>query len=59
MVLLSGTGSADVGIQAPMDHNDIRIVLHNTKELYRTIQNKRHGMMISGVVLLHDNATSA
>jgi hypothetical protein len=26
------------------------------KKLYRAIQNKRHGMLTSGVVLLHDNA---
>jgi hypothetical protein len=26
------------------------------KNLYRAIQNKRHGMLICGVVLLHDNA---
>jgi hypothetical protein len=36
------------------NHSDIRSVLQNTKKLYRAIQNKRHGMLSSGVVLLHD-----
>jgi hypothetical protein len=31
-------------------------VFRNTKKKRRTIQNKRHGMLIFGVLLLHDNA---
>jgi transposase len=49
--------SADGGIHATRDHNNVTNVLRNTKKkLRRAIQNKRRGMLIYGVVLLHDNA---
>jgi hypothetical protein len=48
--------SADGGIHATWDHNKARGVLQNTKKLHRAIQNKRRGMLTSGVALLHDNA---
>jgi hypothetical protein len=38
----------------------IHAVIHETlKKLCRTIQNKRRGMLTSGVVLLHDNPHTA
>jgi hypothetical protein len=43
--------SADGGIHATMDHNNNISVLQNTKKLCRA-----KGELISGVVLLHDNA---
>jgi hypothetical protein len=48
--------SFDGVIYATKGHNNVRSVLRNTKKLCRAIQNKRRGMLISGVVLLHDNA---
>jgi histone-lysine N-methyltransferase SETMAR len=48
--------SADGGIHATKDHNNVTSVLQNTKKLHRAIQNKRHGMLTFGVVLLHHNA---
>jgi hypothetical protein len=48
--------SADGGIHATRDYNNVINVLQNTKKLRRAIQNKRCGMMTSGVVLIHDNA---
>jgi hypothetical protein len=49
--------SAYGGIHETRDHNNIWSVLQNTKNnLYRAIQIKRHGMLASGVVFLHDNA---
>jgi hypothetical protein len=47
--------SADGGIHATRDHNNVTNVLQNTKKWHRAIQNKRHGMLTPGVVLLHDN----
>jgi transposase len=48
--------SADGGIHATGDHNNVRSVLRNTKKLRSAIQDKRHGIMTSDVVLHHDNA---
>jgi hypothetical protein len=52
--------SADGGIHATMYHNNVRSVLRNPKKKKNcvgpAIQNKRRGMLTSGVVLLHDNA---
>jgi hypothetical protein len=42
-------------IHATRDHKDVRSILQNTKKLCIAIQNKRHGTLPSGVVLLHDN----
>jgi hypothetical protein len=39
-----------------MQHSNVRSVLQNTKKLLSSIQNKRHGMLTFGKVLLHDNA---
>jgi ribosomal protein L4 len=48
--------NADGGIHAIRDYNNARSVLQNTKKkLHRAIQNKGCGMLISDVVLLHDN----
>jgi hypothetical protein len=49
--------SADSGIHATRDHDNVRSVLWNTKKLHMAIQNKRCGMLRSSVlvVLLHDN----
>jgi hypothetical protein len=49
---------ADGGIHATRDHNKVTSVLRNTKKekLRRIIQNKRHGMLTSSVVILNDNA---
>jgi hypothetical protein len=33
-------------------------VFRKTKKLCRAIQNERHGMLTSGVVLLHDNVSA-
>jgi hypothetical protein len=46
------------GIHASRDHNNVRSVLRNTKQtkLHRTIQNKMHGIVTSGVVFRHDIA---
>lgn len=55
--LFSGNGKeCDGGICATRDHNNIRNVLWNSKILCRVIQNTRHGMLTSGVMLFHDNA---
>jgi hypothetical protein len=48
--------SIDDAIHAIRDHNYVRSVLRNTKNLPRAIQNKRRGMVISRVALLHDIA---
>jgi histone-lysine N-methyltransferase SETMAR len=49
--------SADDGIHATRDHNNVRLVLRNAKKKLRmAIRNKRHGMLTYGVVLFHDNA---
>jgi hypothetical protein len=48
--------SSDGGIHASRDHNNVRNVLRNTKITRKAIQNKRRGMMTSGLVLLHDNS---
>jgi transposase len=53
---LGQESSADGGIHATRDHNNVRSVLRSTKKLRRAIQNKSRGMQTSGVVLLHDNA---
>jgi hypothetical protein len=50
--------SADGGIHAKMDDNNVTSVLRNTKKLHRAIQSKRRGMLTHGVVLLCDNARS-
>jgi hypothetical protein len=47
--------SADGGIHATRDHNNITSVLWNTKKLYRAIQNTRCRMLTSSVVLFHNN----
>jgi histone-lysine N-methyltransferase SETMAR len=54
---LGQEGSADGGIHATRKVNNIRSVLRNTKKknVHTVIQNKRHGMLTFGVVLLHDN----
>jgi hypothetical protein len=46
------------GIHATRDHDDVRSVLRDTKNKLRNNQNKRLGMLTSGVlvVLLHYNA---
>jgi histone-lysine N-methyltransferase SETMAR len=46
----------DSGIHATKDHNNFRSVLRSTKKLCRASQNKRRGILTSGVVFLHDNA---
>jgi hypothetical protein len=48
--------SADGGIHATRDHNNVRSVLRNTKKQCRANQGKRRGMMASGVMFLQDNA---
>jgi hypothetical protein len=50
--------STDDGINATKDHSNVRSALQNTKKNYvgSAIQNKRHVMLTSGVVFLHDNA---
>jgi hypothetical protein len=48
--------SVDVGILATREHSYIRSALWITKELQAAIQNKKHGMLTSGIVPLHDNA---
>jgi hypothetical protein len=48
--------SADGGVHSTRDNNNLTSVLLNTKELLMAIQNKRRGMMTSGVVLLQCNA---
>jgi hypothetical protein len=51
--------SADGGIHATRDHSNVRSVLRNTKKnLCRAIQNKRHGMLTYGLMLLHGNDRS-
>jgi hypothetical protein len=47
--------SADGGIHATRGHNNVRSVLRNTKKLCRAIQKKMHGLLTSGIVLLHVN----
>jgi transposase len=44
------------GIYATRDHINVRSVLRNKKKLLKVIQNKRRGMLTSGVVFLCDNA---
>jgi hypothetical protein len=46
--------SADGGIHATMDHNNVTSVLQNTKKKLHRAKEE----LISGVVLLHDNAYS-
>jgi histone-lysine N-methyltransferase SETMAR len=53
-VLWGRKKSADGGIHATGDHNNVTSVLQNIKKLRRAIQNKRCGMLTHGVVL-HDN----
>jgi histone-lysine N-methyltransferase SETMAR len=48
--------SVDSGICATRDQNNVKSVLRNTKKLRMAIQNKRRGMLTSGIVLLLDNA---
>jgi hypothetical protein len=48
--------SADGGIDATRNYSDVRDILRDTKKLRRAIQNKMRAMLMSGVVLLHDNA---
>jgi hypothetical protein len=48
--------NADGGIHATRDHSNVRSLLRNNEKLCRAIQNKRHGMLTTSVVLLHDNA---
>jgi riboflavin biosynthesis pyrimidine reductase len=48
--------SADGGIHATGDYNNIRSVPQNAKKDCRAIQNKRHGILTFGAILLHDNA---
>jgi hypothetical protein len=49
--------SADGGIHAMGDHNNVRSVLQNTqKNCVRPLRKKRHRLLASSVVLLHDNA---
>jgi hypothetical protein len=48
--------SADGEIHSTRNHNNITSVLRNIKKkLCGAIQNKRCGMLTSGVVLIHDN----
>jgi hypothetical protein len=47
--------SADYGIHATRDHNSVS-ALWSTRKLRRATQNKPHAMLISGVIILHDNA---
>jgi hypothetical protein len=47
--------SADHGIHATRDHNNVISVLQNSKKLWRAIQNKWCGMLTYRVMLLHDN----
>jgi hypothetical protein len=42
---------ADGGIRATRDHNNVRSVLRNNKKLRGAIQNKKRGILTSGVVL--------
>jgi hypothetical protein len=48
---------ANGGIHVTRDHIYVRSVLKNTKKtcVGPAIQNKRHGMLKSSVVFLHDN----
>jgi hypothetical protein len=49
--------SADSGTHKTMDHNNIRSVLQNIKKtVWGHSEKKRHSMLTSGLVLLHDNA---
>jgi hypothetical protein len=48
--------SADVGIHATREHNNVASVLRRTTNLSSTIQNRRRGILTSGVVLVYDNA---
>jgi hypothetical protein len=50
--------SADGGIHATRDHNNVSCALRNTKKncVGPAIQNKRRGMLTYGIILLHDNA---
>jgi hypothetical protein len=51
--------SADGGIHATRDHNNVRSVLRNSKKkncVRAVIQKKKREMLTSGIVLLHDNA---
>jgi hypothetical protein len=49
--------SADAGIHITKDHTNVRDVLQNTKKTSEAIQNKRRGMVKSGVVLPHNIPT--
>jgi hypothetical protein len=48
--------SGDSGILAKRDNNNITSIYGTPKELSKATQNKRRGMLISGVMFLHDNA---
>jgi hypothetical protein len=48
--------SADSGIHATRDHNNVRSVLRKAKKLHRDIRNKRRGMLTGGVVLLRESS---
>jgi hypothetical protein len=48
--------SAYSGIYATKDPSNVSCRMQNTKKLLSAIQNKRHGMLPSGTVLLHDKA---
>jgi hypothetical protein len=51
--------SADGGIHATVDQNNIRSVWRNTKKkMHRSIQNKMRGMLTYGAGLLHDSDRS-
>jgi hypothetical protein len=45
---------ADGGIHAARDHLS-SVFCETLKKLRRAIRNERHGMLTSGVLLLHDN----
>jgi hypothetical protein len=48
--------SADGGMYAPRDHDNVTSVLRNNKRFCKAIDNKRFGMLTTGEMLLHDNA---
>lgn len=52
---LGWKGISYIGIHAIRDCSNTISLLQNTKELCRDIQNKRQGILISAVVLNHDN----
>jgi histone-lysine N-methyltransferase SETMAR len=56
-VIWNRKGVLMVGFMQKKDHNNvIHLYCETRKKLHRVIQNKRHGMLTYGVVLLHDNA---